>query len=133
VADGEVPQAQLVGVLDDLDGVLVVAQVLGRASADAEHGRVVLHLHLVEGDVGDDLIAGALLVGVPTGFEVVDHQVKALPGLRGDDGVVTGFHEPVLGVQHLVGLAAVSGDDENLLAQGVPLQPAQGHVLEGTR
>ena len=105
-----------VELAQDGEHALVVAQVLRRAAADAHHGFVVRHAHVVEGQVRFDGVPGAFLVGVPPGLEVVHHEVQPPLRRRGDVRLISGFLKPLHGEPRLVALAAVAGDDENPLA-----------------
>src|SRR5688572_10979295 len=54
VTDGENPFLLLAKALNDLDELLVVSKKFGRASADQQHGGVVVDSHVVERDVALD-------------------------------------------------------------------------------
>jgi hypothetical protein len=91
-----------------------VAQVLRRAAAYEQDGPIVGHIGFVEGDLGVQTVACALDVGVPTGLEIVHHEMQTALARRGDDRLMTGFLEAVDGVEGFVALAAVAGDDQDL-------------------
>ena len=69
-----------VEVAQDVEQRAVVAQVLRRPPADAHDAFVVVDVDVVEGQVRFDRVAGTLLVGVPSGLEVVHDEVE--PPLR---------------------------------------------------
>ena len=97
----------------DLEQRIVVAQVLGSAPAQQQDGFVVLDADLVESNVGFEPIAPAFNIGVPTGLEIVHHQVQAAAGGCGHDGLPAFLLEAVDGVESFVGFAAIAGDDED--------------------
>ena len=90
-----------------------MAQVLGRAAAEHEHGRVVVHPHLVEREIRLGAVARALDVGVPARLEVVDDEVQAPLARRRNHRTDAGLEQPMARVEALVALARVAGDDED--------------------
>ena len=113
MADGEDPLAGAVEGTQDVEQRLVVAQILGRAPAQQEDRVVVLDANLFEGEIGFETIAAAFDVGVPAGLEIVHDQVQAPARGGGHGGLPAFFLKAVDGIEGLVGLAAVSGDDED--------------------
>src|SRR5260221_10457577 len=113
MADREDPLAPRVERADQIEHSWVVAQVLRRPAPDDEDRLVVVHSRVREGDVGVGPVARALDVGIPPGFEIVDDEMQAAPAGRRDDGTITSLEQPVPGVQALVALAGVPGDNQD--------------------
>ena len=87
VANGEDPLLLRVEFADDLEQAQIVAEVLRGTPAQNENGIVIGHVYLVEREVGPETVAGALDVGVPAWFKVVDDEVKAANGWGGNGGL----------------------------------------------
>lgn len=113
VADGEHPLAGGVEGLDEIEEGGVVAEVLGRASADEEDGIEAIGAGLGDGEIGGEAVAWAFDVGIPAGFEVVHDEVETPHGGSGDDGFIARLLEAVDGIEGFVGFAGVTGDNEN--------------------
>ena len=113
VADGEDPFFGAVEGAQDVEQGLVVAQILGGAPAKQEDRLVVLDTNLVEGEVGFQTISAAFDVGVPAGLKIVHDQVQAPARGGGHNGLPALLLKAVNRIEGFVGLAAVSGDDED--------------------
>ena len=113
VADGEYPLACAVEGTQDVEQRFVIAQILGRPSAQQKDRGVVLDANLIEGEIGFQAIPAAFDVGVPAGLEIVHDQVQPAAGRGSHGGLPSFFLETVDGVKGLVGFAAVAGDDED--------------------
>ncbi len=114
VADGKHPFSGGLEFPDNFEDQRVIAQVFGGTTAEDQNSLELRRLHLIEGNVSVQSIAGALDVGVPSRLEIVHHQMQAASRRGGYHGTPAFFPESVHGVKGLIGFATVTGNDENL-------------------
>ena len=86
-----------------------------RTAAEQEDRCVVLHFHFREGRVGFESVAWAFDVSVPTGFEIVNHEMETAFRWRGDDWRVACFFESMHGVERFVTFTRVARNNENFI------------------
>jgi len=126
MAVGEYPLACAVEGTQDVEQRFVIAKILGRPSARQKDRGVVLDANLLEREIGLQAIPAAFDLGVPAGLEIVHDQVQPAAGWGGHSGLPSSFLETEDGVEGLVRLAAVAGDDEDFWhASNLTLLPRQ--------
>ena len=103
-------------VADQVQQARIIPQVFRRPAAQNDHGREFASRYRRDGHVGIHVMALPLYIGFPTRFEVVHDHVQPSTGRRRDHRFPSGLQEPVIRVQRLVTISAVSRDNEDLSA-----------------
>jgi len=113
VANGQDPLFGGTEFPNDFEQTPVITEILRGSAAENQDGLVVAHLYLIKADIGVETIAGSFNISVPSRFEIVHDKMETTHGGRGHYRLPVFFAEAVNGIQRLIGLAAIAGDDQN--------------------
>lgn len=92
----------------------MIPEIFGSTTAEKEDGLVVTDVDLVKSQVSRETISRPFDIGIPAGFEIVHHKVKAAGGRCGYDRLPVLFLKAMDGVKSFVRFAGITGDDEYL-------------------
>ena len=111
MADGKDPFLLRVELADNIEQPPIVAEVLRSTTSKNENGIVVIHIYLVERDVGLQAVAGALDVGIPPWLEVVHYEMEATNRRSGNGGAPLFLPKPMDRIKRFIRFTGISGNN----------------------
>jgi len=114
MADSEDPFLLHVESADNVEQAPIIAEVLRSATAQNEDGIIIIHIYLVEREVGLQAVTGTLDVGIPAWLKVVHYEMEATNRRSSNRDAPVFLPKPMNRIKRFVGFASISGNDQYL-------------------